>query len=204
MIRKIIIFGVFIISLFAVFSLHVFLNFQNNGNKAIQSFSKNSHWFLLHRKSNREFLYFGASGDINNSRLVREFQVKTGNSSSSPTPLPKLLGRDYWLIVSKENSADNPETAPYFLQLDIPVSDQWPYGPVPYEECLDDLGNKTQCDWDLPGYFGLHGVNGNSLKLAEEDPGSSGCIRHSDSDITYLYNLLNPKNQEIRYYIEEI
>ncbi|MBI2031857.1 MAG: L,D-transpeptidase [Candidatus Levybacteria bacterium] len=158
---------------------------------------KKSYWLILKRKSEKEFLYFGVSGDVNNSRLIRTFQVKVG-TPSSPTPLPKLLGRDYWRIIKKESSSDNPETAPYFLTLDIPTTDKWPYGPVPYPEC------NGECDWVLPGYFGLHGVNGNNSKLSKVDPGSAGCIRHSDSDITYLYNLLTPDIEEIRYYIEDI
>ena len=165
---------------------------------------KKSYWLVLQRKSNKELLYFGVLGDVNNSKLMRTFQVKAGVPGVSPTPLPRLLGREYWLLVKKESSEDNPETAPYFLQLDIPATGEWPYGPVPYEECLDDLGNKTQCDWDLPGYFGLHGINGDLSKLSKEDLGSSGCVRHSDEDITYLFNLLNPEKEEIRYYIEDI
>ena len=159
---------------------------------------KKSYWLVLQRKSNKELLYFGVLGNVNNSKLMRTFQVKTGIPGSSPTPLSRLLGREYWLLVKKESSADNPETAPYFLQLDIPATGEWPYGPVPYEEC------NGQCDWILPGYFGLHGVNGNLAKLSQKDPGSSGCIRHKDEDITYLFNLLNPEKEEIRYYIEDI
>ena len=159
---------------------------------------KKSYWLVLQRKSNKELLYFGVLGNVNNSKLMRTFQVKTGIPGSSPTPLPRLLGREYWLLVKKESSADNPETAPYFLQLDIPATGEWPYGPVPYEEC------NGQCDWILPGYFGLHGVNGNLAKLSQKDPGSSGCVRHKDEDITYIYNLLNPESEEIRYYIEDI
>lgn len=165
---------------------------------------KESHWFVLNRKAGVEILYLGTPGDVNNSKIVRKFQVKTG-ATWSPTPLPRLLGRDYWKIVKKESSADNPETAPYFLQLDVPVSEEWPYGPTPYTECTDIYtGVNIQCDWILPGYFGLHGINGNSSKLSKEDYGSSGCIRHSDADITYLYNLLDPEREEIRYYIEDI
>jgi lipoprotein-anchoring transpeptidase ErfK/SrfK len=153
---------------------------------------------MLHRKSNKEFLYKGKAGDIHNSQLVRVFQVKTGVDGKSPTPLPKLLGREYWLITDKVSSEDNPDTAPYFLTLDIPSGGEWPYGPVPYNEC------DGQCDWVLPGYFGLHGTASDSSKLSKENPGSSGCIRHSDSDITYLYNILTPEKEEIRYYIEDI
>ena len=155
-------------------------------DRTLISAPKKSHWLILHRKSGKEFLYYGVLGERNNSLLIKTFQVKPGIAGQSPTPLPKLLGRDYWLIVKKESSADNPETAPYFLTLDISTTGDWPYGPVPYEEC------NGQCDWILPGYFGLHGINGNSSKLAAEDLGSSGCVRHSDSDITYLFNLLNP------------
>ena len=161
---------------------------------------KESYWLSLDREMSKEYLYFGIPGDVNDSKLIREFSVKTG-ASWSPTPLPKLLGRDYWILVNKQ-STQNPETAPYFLQLDIPVTDEWPYGPVPYTECSDvATGLSIQCDWITPGYFGLHGVNGNLNKLSDDDFGSSGCIRHTDEDITYLYNLLNPENEEIRYYI---
>lgn len=163
-----------------------------------------SHWFILNRKSGVEILYLGTPGDINNSKIVRKFQVKTG-ASWSPTPLPQLLRREYWKVIKKESSADNPDTAPYFLQLDVPASEEWPYGPTPYEECKDIYtGENIQCDWVQPGYFGLHGVNGNTSKLSAEDYGSSGCIRHRDEDITYLYNLLDPENEEIRYYIKDI
>jgi len=143
-------------------------------------------------------------GDANNSRLVKTFQVKSG-AESSPTPLPKFLGKEYWLLTHEEDSSDNPDTAPYFLRLNVPTTDEWPYGPVPYEECKDPItGEKTQCDWVLPGYFGLHGTGGNPSKLSKEDTGSSGCIRHSDSEITYLFKLLNPEKEDIRYYIEDI
>lgn len=188
--------AVLIISLFTLLAFVSFFNPYTKGNQT-QVTPKKSHWLVLKRKSGREFLYYGVLGDVNNSRLIKTFQVKSG-SSSSPTPLPELLGREYWLIIKKESSADNPETAPYFLTLDVPVTEDWPFGPVPYEEC------DGQCDWVLPGYFGLHGVNGNSAKLAAEDRGSSGCVRHSDSDITYLYNLLTPESEEIRYYIEDV
>ena len=158
---------------------------------------KKSYWLIMSRKSSMEFLYHGVSGDVGNSRLIKIFQVKPGIPGLSPTPLPQLLGRKYWLIIKKESTAHNPETAPYFLTLDIPVTDSWPYGPVPYKEC------NGQCDWMVPGYFGLHGINGNSSKLSAENLGSSGCVRHTDGDITYLYNLLDPKTEEIRYYIKD-
>lgn len=156
-----------------------------------------SYWFVLHRKSNIEKLYRGIPGDKSKSELVKTFTVKTGIAGQRPTPLPQLLGRKYWIITDK-NKSDNPETAPYFLTLDIPTSGEWPYGPTPYLEC------NGQCDWITVGYFGLHGTAGNPEKLSRENPGSSGCIRHSDEDITYLYNLLQPEKEEIRYYIEDI
>ncbi|EKD65359.1 MAG: hypothetical protein ACD_50C00112G0003 [uncultured bacterium] len=156
------------------------------------------HWLSLHRKSNIEYLYEGVPGRKEQSRLIKTFKVKTGISGQSPTPLPKLLGRNYWLITDKTDSSDNPETAPYFISLDIPVSEEYPYGPIPYDEC------NGECNWEIPGYFGLHGVNGDMEKLSEQSPGSLGCIRHSNEDITYLFNLLDPKKEEIRYYIEDI
>jgi lipoprotein-anchoring transpeptidase ErfK/SrfK len=156
-----------------------------------------NHWLVLHRTSNIEELYFGVAGNKSQSKVLKTFHVKTGIPGERPTPLPQLLGRRYWKIEKKEAQKDNPETAPYFLTLDIPAPETEPYGPTPYTEC----GGK-QCSWVLPGAFGLHGIASNSAKLSIQDPGSSGCIRHSDEDITYLYNLLDPKKEEIRYYIQ--
>jgi hypothetical protein len=181
--------------------LGVFLYKENNSGKSFEVLSSNvkpSYWFVLHRRSNVEYLYSGVSGQKDKSKLVKTFTVKTGIPEQSPTPLPNLLGRQYWIITNKESSRENPETAPYFLTLDVPVTDYYPFGPMPYSEC------NGQCDWQIPGYFGLHGVNGNEEKLSNEDPGSSGCIRHFDEDIVYLYNLLNPEVNEIRYYIEDV
>lgn len=156
------------------------------------------HWFLLERKSNKEKLFLGVPGDEKRSQLLKTFSVKTGIPGERPTPLPQLIGRKYWIIKDKTEVSDNPETAPYFLSLDVPGIESEPYGPVPYTEC------HGQCNWILPGSFGLHGVAGDPSRLSADDPGSSGCIRHSDSDITYLYNMLDPKKEEIRYYIQDI
>jgi len=153
------------------------------------------YWFELQRKSNIENLYKGVPGDKSRSTHIRSFKVKTGIPGERPTPLPQLIGREYWIITDKQAQPDNPETAPYFLTLDVPVSQEPPFGPQPYEEC------NGQCDWILPGAFGLHGTANNPSKLSDGDLGSSGCIRHSDEDITYLYNLLDPQHEEIRYYI---
>ena len=157
-----------------------------------------SYWLLLHRKSDVEFLYKGIPGERDKSQLMKTFQVKTGVPGQKPTPLPQLLGREYWLITGKVETSDDPETAPYFLILDIPYSEEYPFGPTPYLEC------DGQCDWILPGSFGLHGINGDATRLASENPGSSGCVRHKDEDIGYLFNLLNPEKEEIRYYIEDV
>ncbi len=174
-------------------------NFQRQEKAGVLSAeAEKSYWLLLHRKTNEEFLFLGVPGSEEKSELLKMFQVKTGIPGEKPTPLPRLVGREYWVIKDKYDSSENPETAPYFLELDVPVSDKEPFGPVPYLEC------NGQCNWVLPGAFGLHGVNGNLSRLSEENLGSSGCIRHTDEDITYLYNLLNPKEQEIRYYIEDI
>ncbi len=159
---------------------------------------KDQYWFMLYRKSEVEKLYFGKPGDINQSEMIKMFGVKTGTPGKKPTPLPSLMGRDYWIIVDKIEAFDNLETAPYFLTLDIPISEEEPYGPTPYLEC------NGQCNWELPGYFGLHGIAGDPSKLSKENEGSSGCIRHTDEDITYLYNLLDPSKEEIRYYIQDI
>lgn len=156
---------------------------------------QNSYWFELERKSNVENLYKGVPGDKTESIHIRSFKVKTGIPGERPTPLPQVVGKQYWLITKKESSAENPETAPYFLTLNIPAPSEEPYGPVPYNEC------NGQCSWVLPGAFGLHGTGGHPEKLSDTDAGSSGCIRHSDEDITYLYNLLDPVHEEIRYYI---
>lgn len=172
--------------------------FQSNHTVLDAQISPGSYWFLLHRKSNQEKLFYGVPDDQTKSTLVKTFVVKTGIPTERPTPLPELLGREYWLIIEKSESFDNPETAPYFLQFDVDAPSEWPYGPAPYMEC-----GGQQCDWGMPGYFGLHGTGGDPSKLSDEDPGSSGCVRHSDEDITYLYNLLNPEEEEIRYYIED-
>ncbi len=129
-------------------------------------------------------LYFGQAGNISASVLVRTFRVKTGVPGERPTPLPRLVGREYWIITGKYDAHQNPETSPYFIALDVPVSDELPFGPQPYLEC------GGQCNWEVPGEFGLHGVGGNATKLSSGDPGSSGCIRHSDEDITYLFNIV--------------
>lgn len=155
-----------------------------------------TYWLLLHRKSQKEFLYQGVPGNTDKSFLVKTFSVKTGIAGERPTPLPKLLGKEYWIITEKHPEAD-PETAPYFLTLNVPAPQEEPFGPVPYLEC------NGQCNWVRPGDFGLHGVNGNEKKLSDTDPGSSGCIRHRDEDITYLYNLLDLEKGEVRYYIED-
>ncbi len=164
-------------------------------NADIEQHAIYSYWFLLQRENNVEYLYRGVAGDIHNSVPVKMFMVKTGRPGERPTPLPRLTGRRYWLVTTKE-ATDNPETAPYFLTLNVPGIENPPYGPTPYLEC------NGQCNWSLPGAFGLHGVNGDESRLSAENPGSSGCIRHKDSDITYLYQFLDPQVQEIRYYIE--
>ena len=184
---------------------------QDMPSKKVQQ----SYWFVLHRKANSEEMLYGEAGNRENSRIVKNFVVKTGIPGERPTPLPKLVGREYWKIVKKESSADNPETAPYFLTLDIPAPSVPPYGPSPYEECdvnardvqtepsEDSSFQGAQCNWILPGAFGLHGVNGDMSRLGEENIGSSGCIRHRDEDIIYLYNLLELNGNEIRYYVED-
>lgn len=155
------------------------------------------YWFKLARKSGVEYLYKGVPGVASESALIKKFKVKTG-MTGRPTPLPKLAGRDYWLITKKYPTEDNLETAPYFIELNVPNTMEAPFGPTPYLEC------DGQCNWELPGPFGLHGVAGDETRLSEESLGSSGCIRHSDKDITYLYNLLDPEKNKIRYYIEDI
>jgi lipoprotein-anchoring transpeptidase ErfK/SrfK len=156
------------------------------------------YWFRLDRRSNKEYLFHGVAGEASQSSLIKTFVVKVGIPGERPTPLPEKLGRQYWLITHKFATFDNPETAPYFLTLDIPYTEEYPFGPVPYDEC------DGQCNWQLPGSFGLHGVASNSSKLAESNPGSSGCIRHTDEDITYLYHMLSPEKKPIRYYIEDV
>ena len=165
-------------------------------NNILGSTTEYQYWFILHRQSNLEELYQGLPGDKTNSNLIKTFTVKTGIPGERPTPLHAVLGKEYWLITAKKKVEDNPETAPYFLSLNIPVGEDEPYGPVPYLECAG------QCNWILPGEFGLHGVAGDPTKLSPENPGSSGCVRHTDEDITHLYNLLDT-SKEIRYYIQD-
>lgn len=185
-----------ILCLVTIFALFVVFRISMNSEEVVSN-SENGYWLILHRKSNTEELFFGIPGDRNQSEAIKTFKVKTGMQGQRPTPLPSLLGREYWLIVDSWEETVDQETKPYFLKLDIEAPSEWPYGPVPYEEC------NGQCDWVKPGYFGLHGVGGDPSKLSDLDPGSSGCIRHSDEDITYLYNLLKPQEEEIRYYVED-
>lgn len=159
--------------------------------------AEKSYWFLLHRKSNVEMLYHGVAGDVQSSMLVKKFSVQTGIPGERPTPLPSLVGKAYWIITEKLDAHDNPLTSPYFLQLNIPFTDEEPYGPTPYLEC------NGQCNWQLPGAFGLHGTGVEHDTILPEDPGSSGCIRHNNKDISYIYNLLDLK-KEVRYYIEDV
>lgn len=188
--------------IFCIFSvIALFLQFRTYGEtKKITALvpEEKSYWFVLHRKSNFEYLYFGKPGDKEKSVLLRTFKVKTGVPGEKPTPLPEFVGKKYWEIIAKYETPDNPETAPYFLTLNIPVTEEPPFGPKPYLEC------NGQCNWELPGAFGLHGNNGDPEKLADTNPGSSGCIRHTVEDITYLYNLLDLKNSQVRYYIDDV
>lgn len=192
--QKLIILGILFLTGF-VFVGYLIIN---KPQELVIASKQENYWFVLYRKSNTEELYKGIPGDKQNSQLIKTFTVKTGIPGERPTPLPQLMGRDYWVIIEKHEEKENPETAPYFITLDIPAPIDPPYGPVPYEEC-----NGEQCDWVRPGYFGLHGVAGDPSRLSEEDLGSSGCIRHSDEDITYIYNLIDPHKEQIRYYVED-
>lgn len=189
----------FIIPCFFILLLlgFIFISGEKSHEKIIETPSE-KYWFILHRKSNTEELLFGTPGNKEESKVVRTFKVKTGIPNERPTPLPKLVGREYWNIIKKEPSPDNPETSPYFITLDVPAPSMEPFGPAPYNEC-----NGEQCNWILPGAFGLHGTGGDISKISDENPGSSGCIRHSDEDITFLYKLLEPEKYFIRYYIED-
>lgn len=187
--------GIWIIS--SIVILGYFQQITNSQSVLSSQKQNNAYWFVLHRKSNIEELYQGVPGNRGKSTHIKSFTVKTGIPGERPTPLPKLLGREYWIITEKHEELENPETAPYFLTLNIPSPTEEPFGPTPYEEC------SGQCHWILPGAFGLHGSGGNPEKLSPDDPGSSGCIRHSDEDISYLYNLIDPHIQEIRYYIQD-
>lgn len=157
---------------------------------------KPQYWMLLKRTSNIEYLFYGIPNNPKQSTLKKTFTVKAGVPGKKPTPLPALVGRDYWLITAKLEAFDNTETAPYFLVLDVPIPSTYPYGPSPYLEC-----DGKQCDWELPGYFGLHGVNGDESLLKSANEGSSGCVRHRDEDISYLYHLFTPEKNPVRYYI---
>lgn len=189
----------FALLVIAVAVMFVFLH-QSTKSKIRQT-SRNevvdmqAHWFLLNRKEHKEYFFYGMPGDRAKSDLLRTFEVKAGIAGEKPTPLPQLVGREYWTIVDKLDAHNNPDTAPYFLVLDVPGGDVAPYGPAPYLEC------DGQCNWEKPGYFGLHGTAGDPTKLAASVSGSSGCVRHRDEDIEFLYKLLDPKNEEIRYYV---
>jgi len=68
------------------------------------------YWLLLHRKSNKEYVYNGVPGDIMHSELIKTFNVKIGIPGKRPTPLPQKLGYAYWVIESEEKVVGNPET----------------------------------------------------------------------------------------------
>lgn len=183
--------------LLILIALLIYLPKQDSKSQVLSAQTHFNYWLLLHRKSNVEFLFFGEEGKISNSRLIKTFKVKSGIPNERPTPLPKLLGKEYWEITKKYETFEGEETSPYFLELNIPVNEKI-YGPKPYLEC------NGQCNWVLPGAFGLHGINGEESRLSPEDPGSSGCIRHLDEDITFLYYLLDPEKERIKYYISDI
>ncbi len=174
----------------------LFFNFQTFMLKKPTK-EETSYWFMLQRKSNVEMLYHGVAGDIQKSELIKKFIVQTGIAGERPTPLPSLLGKPYWIITAKLEASDNPLTSPYFLELNIPYTDEEPFGPTPYLEC------NGQCNWQTPGAFGLHGTGVEHDTILPEDPGSSGCIRHNNKDITFIYNLLDLK-KEVRYYVEDV
>lgn len=186
----------YIIFVFIVFALIGYIA-KKEHVPPVEKPDKHSYWFILHRKSNTEELLYGIPGNVLRSNVVKIFTVKTGIPGERPTPLPSLVGRNYWIVTDKQEAFDNPETAPYFLTLDVPGIEEEPYGPAPYMEC------HGQCNWILPGAFGLHGTASDSSKLSPENPGSSGCIRHRDEDIDYLYRILDPRSEEIRYYVED-
>ena len=188
----------FVIAFFLMAGFLLFNFYQNKDIAPINKVEKEEYWMLLERKSNKEYLYKGIPGKRDESILIKFFTVKTGVPGKKPTPLPQLVGREYWHIIDKMDSSDNPETAPYFLVLDIPTGESEPYGPEPYFEC------EGQCNWELPGYFGLHGVASDESKLSATNPGSSGCVRHTDKDITYLYNLFDLQKEKIRYYVVDM
>lgn len=193
--QLLIVFLVFL-ALLTLGGIVVYGNYQTKKEQIAEIKKQENYWFVLYRKTNTEELYYGIPGEKGKSKLIKTFIVKSGRPNERPTPLPQLLGRKYWVITEKHEEKQNPETAPYFLTLDVPAPSESPYGPVPYKEC-----NGVQCDWVKPGAFGLHGINGDPTRLSPVDPGSSGCIRHTDEDITYLYNLIDPK-KEVRYYID--
>lgn len=156
-----------------------------------------SYWFRLNRRENIETLNYGPNNLPQLSLMVWFFRVKTGVPGQKPTPLPQKTGRPFWLVIDKYQTRDNPETAPFFLVLDVPGTETSPFGPRPYRECAG------QCNWKIPGYFGLHGVAGVESRLTIPEPGSSGCVRHRDFDISFLYHVLDPRRNPIPYFIPE-
>lgn len=190
--------AVVIISLYLnAYPYNNFLADEPTQGEILSVSDENEYWLLLKRKSNIELLYHGKPGIESESSLVKQFVVKTGVEGKRPTPLPQLVHREYWLLTNKYSARDNLEIGPFFLKLDIPYSYTPPYGPEPYKEC------DGQCNWQTPGSFGLHGIAGDNSKLSSEDKGSSGCVRHYDGDIAYLYHIL-PEDKQIKYYIKDI
>src|SRR5690606_19080816 len=81
------------------FLLFTYFTAKNKVDPPLIEKSPASYWFLLHRKSQKEYFYRGIPGDPQKSTLIKTFTVKTGIPGERPTPLPKLLGREYWVII---------------------------------------------------------------------------------------------------------
>lgn len=191
----------------AVYLDDVKITSGQGANAQISTPDESKYWLLLHRASKKEELWQGIPGDKNNSKRKEVFDVNPGIPGERPTPLPSKLGKEYFTIKTKRETypeeKNKLEMGNYFLIFDIGLSKEElqkdPFGPSPYNECGAD--KNSQCNWETPGDFGMHGISGVETKLT--DAGSSGCVRHSDSNMDDLYLLLKDVDYEIRYYIED-
>ncbi len=173
----------------------------------------NTYWFLLNRQKRYEILYKGTPEKITQSQVVKISTINPGSPGDEPTPIPQKLGKKFWSLTGEVrlHPQDSDPTGyekfgPYFIVLDVPFKNQPDpscnnngttdcYGPVPYKECGPSLDQ--QCNWHTPGEFAIHGND----KL--DPPGSAGCVRHSNTDITEIYDTLNNAkaiNSNTRYY----
>jgi lipoprotein-anchoring transpeptidase ErfK/SrfK len=122
-----------------------------------------------------------------NGKLYRNYRVNIGKVGE-PTPKPAPCGRKYWKLTHAVE--DHPEFG-HFIYMDVPYKGK-SNGPANYIE--DGLLSH----WEVSGPFGLHMGRISQKNIRT----SSGCVRHSESDIEELYKILKLLDDwPYRYYV---